>query len=345
MDTSKLEAPLKPKVEGTLNLHNSLLAQEERLDFFVMTGSISGVTGVPGQANYAAANTFLDCFSTYRHSLGLPASSLDVGVVQGAGFVHDNPEIGEELFRFGYYGTSESEVLDAFEKAMAYSTPPHMTDNHAIYSGQLAIGLEPARFQEAAKRRVLLATEKLPMLERDPRLAFLAQSTSDTGGSEAHGLASKGTSASLGIQIGAKDPTEALEFVTKSFLARFSDLLALGLEEISESEPVSIYGMDSMVASGLRSWIFQELEVDISLLEFLSPSCTVHGIAVKALALFQARGSSDQNGSREVDGSDEVNGFNEVNGYHDTNGYHETNGLNGSREAVNGVNGMNGDSH
>ncbi|KAL9630961.1 MAG: hypothetical protein Q9204_004461 [Flavoplaca sp. TL-2023a] len=40
-----------------------------------------------GQANYAAANTFLDAFVLYRHFFGLPASVLDIGVMEHIGFV------------------------------------------------------------------------------------------------------------------------------------------------------------------------------------------------------------------------------------------------------------------
>ena len=56
------EPVLAPKVRGTLVLH-ALLAGRE-LDFFFLCSSINGVIGGFGQADYAAANAFLDAFAT-----------------------------------------------------------------------------------------------------------------------------------------------------------------------------------------------------------------------------------------------------------------------------------------
>lgn len=74
-----------PKVQGTWNLHKALLTQTEQLEFFFLFSSICGVSGQMGQANYASANTFLDVFVQYRQSLGLPASTVDIGLVEDAG--------------------------------------------------------------------------------------------------------------------------------------------------------------------------------------------------------------------------------------------------------------------
>jgi hypothetical protein len=56
-----------------------------QLNFFVLFSFMSGIIGMPGQANYAAATTFMDAFVQYRHSQHLPASVIDVGAVDGIG--------------------------------------------------------------------------------------------------------------------------------------------------------------------------------------------------------------------------------------------------------------------
>ena len=45
-----------------------------------------GIVGQGGQANYASENTSLDAFVQYRHSLGWPASSLDIGAIEDVDF-------------------------------------------------------------------------------------------------------------------------------------------------------------------------------------------------------------------------------------------------------------------
>jgi hypothetical protein len=76
------------KLQETWNLHSASLTQEELLDFFTMLSSISGVVGNKGQANYSAANTFLDAFATYRQQvLHLHANSVDLGMIEDVGYI------------------------------------------------------------------------------------------------------------------------------------------------------------------------------------------------------------------------------------------------------------------
>lgn len=54
---------LDPKVHGTWNLHNALKGKEDKLEFFLLTSSISGSIGTATDSNYCAANYFLDNFA------------------------------------------------------------------------------------------------------------------------------------------------------------------------------------------------------------------------------------------------------------------------------------------
>ncbi|MCB0212914.1 MAG: SDR family NAD(P)-dependent oxidoreductase [Anaerolineae bacterium] len=64
---AEIEAVLAPKVTGTLNIDAA--TKTHKLDFMVLFSSIAGVLGNVGQADYAAANAFLDGFARHRQTL------------------------------------------------------------------------------------------------------------------------------------------------------------------------------------------------------------------------------------------------------------------------------------
>jgi acyl carrier protein len=65
------------KLAGAWNLH--LQTEGMELDFFVLCSSLSALVGMPGQANYAAANAFLDALAQHRRARGLAGLSINWG--------------------------------------------------------------------------------------------------------------------------------------------------------------------------------------------------------------------------------------------------------------------------
>ncbi|WP_189135988.1 type I polyketide synthase, partial [Wenjunlia tyrosinilytica] len=91
LSPERLDAVLRPKVDAVTHLHE--LTQDADLSAFVMFSSIAGTFGSAGQANYSAANAFLDGFAEYRRAMGLPGTSLAWGPwAPGAGMTSELSE-------------------------------------------------------------------------------------------------------------------------------------------------------------------------------------------------------------------------------------------------------------
>ncbi|CAK0748675.1 hypothetical protein CCP3SC5AM1_1540002 [Gammaproteobacteria bacterium] len=72
MDWQRFRHVLGPKMMGVWNLYQ--WTKDHDLDFFVLYSSVAGLFGARGQANHAAANTFLDALAHHcrqRHQVGL----------------------------------------------------------------------------------------------------------------------------------------------------------------------------------------------------------------------------------------------------------------------------------
>ncbi|CAM4460171.1 MAG: hypothetical protein LEGION0403_FIIPPAGN_01330 [Legionella sp.] len=104
------------KIQGACNLHRLSEELIPELEQFVMFSSISSLLGTPGQANYAAANAFLDNLAHYRVQAGLPALSINFGPWQQVGMTRD---LAESWSAYGIHNISEALGLAALNQAMS----------------------------------------------------------------------------------------------------------------------------------------------------------------------------------------------------------------------------------
>ncbi|WP_455711879.1 type I polyketide synthase [Streptomyces griseorubiginosus] len=185
-----VDAVLRAKAEAALYLHE--LTAELDLSAFVLFSSVAGVLGNAGQANYAAANAYLDALAEVRAGLGLPALSLAWGLwEQPSGMTAELS--GQDLARMrrsGLLPLSAEEGLALLDAALAGSpaaaalVPARVDVGALVRAGRpvpaLLSRLAPrvgrrtvARAVEAGAGALSAFEERLAGLSRDERERLL----------------------------------------------------------------------------------------------------------------------------------------------------------------------------
>jgi len=104
-----IQSVLRAKMASALVLHQ--LTQQMHLDFFVLFSSSASLLGAKGQANYAAANGFLDGLAYLRQQQGLPALAINWGPFHAVGMTKN---LTQALQQHGFIPLDKEsiEVLD-----------------------------------------------------------------------------------------------------------------------------------------------------------------------------------------------------------------------------------------
>ncbi|MGW4350520.1 SDR family NAD(P)-dependent oxidoreductase [Nocardia sp. NPDC004582] len=157
MTDERIAQVLRPKVDAAWNLHEATAGTD--LSAFVLYSSIAGVLGTAGQANYAAANTFLDALAHQRRAEGLPATSIAWGPwQQSSGMTGDLTEADlARLRREGLLPLNADEGMDLFDAATTAGRPTSV----AVRIDRDALG------DPAGVRPIMRALSK-PVVRRGP---------------------------------------------------------------------------------------------------------------------------------------------------------------------------------
>ena len=119
----RVDAVLRAKVDAAWNLHE--LTRDTQLSAFMMFSSMAGLVGSSGQANYAAANTFLDGLAMHRRAHQLPAISLGWGLWDQASDMTGGLDAAgrARLARTGVKALSSADALQLFDTAIVVDEP------------------------------------------------------------------------------------------------------------------------------------------------------------------------------------------------------------------------------
>lgn len=148
-----VDTVLRPKADAAWVLHEA--TGHLPLSAFVLFSSVAGLFGKAGQANYGAANRFLDALACHRRALGLPAVSLAWGLWElGNGLGDQISDLARRRIHMsGIAGLDAEQGLALFDAAIGSAEPvlvpvrfdPDATTPPPIVGGPVREQLPPAR--------------------------------------------------------------------------------------------------------------------------------------------------------------------------------------------------------
>ncbi|KAI1115190.1 putative polyketide synthase [Nemania sp. NC0429] len=246
-----------PKVQGSLNLDQ--IFQQDSLDFFILFSSCVSLTGNPGQASYSAANAFMVALGEQRRKRGLATSVMNIGPVYGVGLITEgmsNVALNESVLRQGRYRPlSEQDFHEMFAEAVVSAANP------SPMHGDMYTGIGLIREGEGNP----------PNWIADPIFSHLVRA--DKREKKAGGSKSRSRN-TLQTQItGAESAEKQFEVIHDAILTKVRTIFQLRLDpsdvETVENMRLDELGIDSLLATEIRTWLYNGMGIDIPVLKML----------------------------------------------------------------------------
>jgi len=256
MTHAKWNRAFSPKTAGSRNLLAQLWPADK--PFFILLSSITGVIGNTAQANYASGNTFEDGLARYaRTHLGIPATSIDVGLVSDSSHFTDAGEFGDlegylHRYQHGWVGlqTNLGEVRVAVQAVMKGTTADGQT-----VPAQVVLGLGDRLVRDASTG-----------FQRDRK--FELRVVQPEGGN--NGASSK-SGPSVGEKLSkATNLAEASAAVEDYLKVHVAAAIGVEADEVDVQKPLPEFGVDSLKAVEIRNRALREMQSDVSVFELLS---------------------------------------------------------------------------
>ncbi|MES2733190.1 MAG: SDR family oxidoreductase [Bacteroidota bacterium] len=243
---------LAPKVKGAWNLH--MLTQDKSLDCFVLFSSASSLIGLSGQSSYVAANAFLDSLAHHRKHKGLPAISINWGVMKDVGMVANAPEMEKYARAEGFEAVRMTEAMEVFGK---------------IYSkGYAQMGIMKLDAVQCASYHSALA--------RTGYLSNLLQPSKATGPQEGDFLEALSR---------AVTKEEQLQVMEQQLLKQVAKIIKAPLSKINNSMTFKGLGIDSLMAVQLRNQLEKIFHCKLSVTTFwMHPTIREYAVLLQEMS-------------------------------------------------------------
>ncbi len=248
VSNKQLRNVLLPKLQGALLLHDAFEA--EPLDYFVLLSSISSLVGNVGQAAYVAANSALDSFSYYRRGLGLPATTINLGVVRDVGVVaRSGGTMADNLDQAGLLPMGVDQIFEGLKIAINSRSPQ--------------VGLFEVRWDALMNR-----FSELNRLQRFEKFATVAVGDGGKSGSV--------------LSLAALEPDEQKQRIKESARSALVQILRLSPASINDSKSLNQLGLDSLMGMELSIKLTTDLGFSVSTND-LSSQLNLDQIAVSLM--------------------------------------------------------------
>jgi acyl transferase domain-containing protein/NAD(P)-dependent dehydrogenase (short-subunit alcohol dehydrogenase family)/acyl carrier protein len=233
MTLESLARVMNAKALGAWHLHEA--TKEQPLDYFVLYSSVSAMAGNPGQAAYAAANSFLDGLAEHRSRRGLAATAIQWGAIADVGVLSREAQVETHLRSIGLIPLDPTRALAGLEEALR---------ERAVQRGIIDIDWD---------RWVRTNPET-----RWNRLTLVRGSGGGEDGAQARLLA-------LLQQSATPD-----EVVLTELFAAIAPIFKMVPEELDADRPLKDFGLDSLMALEVQVAIEDSTGVEISTMELLA---------------------------------------------------------------------------
>ena len=211
----RMRSVLEPKADGAWLLHEA--TRQMNLDCFVMFSSVSSIFGNPAQGNYSAANAFLDSLAHHRQALGLPALTVNWGVLGGEGYVARNERVADFLARQGTTEISPGEAMGLLESFL-----------RAGSAQAISIRIDWSKW-----RQFFRSMQENPLLER----IFAALENQE----------SAGPTSDWRRRIDAAAPAEKQAVICQAVREAVGSVLRVKPDSLRDDQPLTDLGLDSLM--------------------------------------------------------------------------------------------------
>lgn len=245
LNEERMRKAMGPKAMGAWILHSQTLNLP--LDMFVMFSSFSSIIGTTRQGNYVAGNAFLDALAYHRHANGLPALTVNWGVVAGVGYVAQNADLGNKLDQFGFKSLPVQQMLNVL--------------GALLQEQAVQVGVGYLNWQQLAKMHMIGTSSRFTYLVK-PVL------TDDVGGAGAW----------LIDAVMAVEPAERQKFLESHIREQLARVLGTSPAKVEVDKPLINLGLDSLMAVEIGTRMQSELGVSIPPVKFME-GLTTAGMA------------------------------------------------------------------